>query len=101
MELYGRANGKEPPQVVLNQYREGLGLTSRDVEDGLGHRISLVLEKDDLRVLQSINVGRPEVLGGVPLCQEADGSRQDPGWARERGGSPRKGSWTGSSDFEE
>jgi pilus assembly protein CpaE len=64
MELYGRSNGKAPPHLVLNQYKEGLSLTSRDVEDGLGHRISLVLERDDLRVLQSVNVGRPEVLGG-------------------------------------
>jgi len=64
LDLHGRANGKGPPRVVLNQYREGVGLTSRDVEDGLGHRVSLVLEKDDLRVLQSINVGRPEVVGG-------------------------------------
>ncbi len=64
LDLHGRANGKEPPRVVLNQYQEGLGLTSRDVEDGLGERLSLVLEKDDLKVLQSINVGRPEVRGG-------------------------------------
>ena len=64
LDLHGRANGKEPPKVVLNQYREGMGLTSRDVEDGLGRRVSLVLEKDDLSILQSINVGRPEVVGG-------------------------------------
>jgi pilus assembly protein CpaE len=64
LDLHGRANGKEPPKVVLNQYREGVGLTSRDVEDGLGQRVSLILEKDDLRVLQSINVGRPEVSEG-------------------------------------
>ena len=64
MGLYGRTNGKAPPHLVLNQYKEGLGLTTRDVEDGLGHRISLVLEKDDLRVLQSINMGRPEAVAG-------------------------------------
>jgi len=64
LDLYGHTNGKAPPHLVLNQHKEGLGLTSRDVEDGLGHRISLILEKDDQRVLQSINVGRPEVLGG-------------------------------------
>jgi len=63
-ELYGRTNGKTPPQLVLNQYREGLGLTSRDVEDGLGHRVALLLDKDDHRVLQSINVGRPVVKSG-------------------------------------
>jgi pilus assembly protein CpaE len=64
LDLYGRINGKAPPHLVLNQHKDGLGLTSRDVEDGLGQPISLILEKDDQRVLQSINVGRPEVLGG-------------------------------------
>ncbi len=64
LDLYGRENGKEPPKLVLNQYRDGLGLTSRDIEDGLGHRLTLVLDKDDQRVLQSINVGRPEVSVG-------------------------------------
>ena len=64
LDLYGRTNGKAPPRLVLNQYMEGLGLSSRDVEDGLGHHVSLVLEKDDLKVLQSINVGRPEVQEG-------------------------------------
>jgi len=64
LEMVGRSNGKAPPQLVLNQYKEGLGLTSRDVEDGLGHRLALVLDRDDMRVLQSINMGRPEVLSG-------------------------------------
>lgn len=64
LDLYGRTNGKAPSHLVLNQYKEGLGLSSRDVEDGLGHRVALVLEKDDMKVLQSINVGRPEVLDG-------------------------------------
>lgn len=64
LDLYGRSNGREPPQLVLNQYKEGLGLSSRDVEDGLGHRLALVLGRDDMRVLQSINLGRPEVLVG-------------------------------------
>jgi len=59
-----RVNGKPPAKVVLNQYREGIGLSSRDVEDGLGRRVDLVLDKDDLRVLESVNVGRPEVLVG-------------------------------------
>ena len=50
--------------MILNQYKEGLGLSSKDVEDGLGYRLAAILEKDDARVLQSINVGRPEVLAG-------------------------------------
>lgn len=64
LDLYGRTNGKGPPQVVLNQYKDGLGLSARDVEDGLGHRVAAILERDDGRVLQSINLGRPEVLSG-------------------------------------
>jgi pilus assembly protein CpaE len=64
LDLHGRTNGKAPPQLVLNQYKEGMGLTSKDVEDGLGHRIALLLEKDDSRVLESINIGRPEVQVG-------------------------------------
>jgi pilus assembly protein CpaE len=65
LDLFGRQNGKAPPHLILNQYREGLGLTSRDVEDGLGERVSLVLEKDDAKVLESINLGRPHVHDGT------------------------------------
>ncbi len=64
LDLFGKSNGKAPAQLILNQYKEGLGLSSRDVEDGLGLRLTAILEKDDARVLQSINVGRPEVLAG-------------------------------------
>ncbi len=64
LDLHGRTNGSPPPQLVLNQYKEGMGLSSGDVEEGLGHRIALTLEKDDLRVIESINVGRPEVQIG-------------------------------------
>ena len=53
LAVHGRVNGKEAPRVVLNQYREGVGLTTRDVEDGLGQRVSLILERDDLNLLQS------------------------------------------------
>jgi pilus assembly protein CpaE len=63
-EFDERTNGKPTSTVVLNKYKEGVGLSTRDVEDGLGHRIDLILEKDDLRVLESINLGRPEVLVG-------------------------------------
>lgn len=63
LDYYGRGNGKGPPQVILNQYKDGVGLSARDVEDGLGHRVTAILERDDVRVLQSINLGRPEVLG--------------------------------------
>jgi pilus assembly protein CpaE len=64
LDLIGRTNGKTPPRLILNMYKEGLGLSSRDVEDGLGHQLSAILERDDARVMQSINVGRPEVMTG-------------------------------------
>jgi pilus assembly protein CpaE len=63
-ELHGRINGRPPPKLVLNQYKEGIGLSARDVEDGMGQRIDLILDKDDLRMWESVNVGRPEVLVG-------------------------------------
>lgn len=64
LDLFGHTNGRGPPRVVLNQYKDGIGLSSGDVEDGLGHRLAAILEKDDVRVLQSINLGRPEVMAG-------------------------------------
>jgi pilus assembly protein CpaE len=64
LDLFGKKDGKAPPRLILNMYKEGLGLSARDVEDGLGHRLDVILEKDDARVVQSINVGRPEVLAG-------------------------------------
>jgi pilus assembly protein CpaE len=59
-----RTNGRGPSRVVLNQFKEGVGLSLGDIEDGLGQRLAAVFEKDDNRVLQSINLGRPEVLTG-------------------------------------
>jgi pilus assembly protein CpaE len=64
LDLYGRVNSKAPPKVVLNQFRENFGLSRSDVEDGLGQRVSAVLEKDDERLVQSVNLGRPEVQSG-------------------------------------
>jgi pilus assembly protein CpaE len=64
LPLFGRTNGKAPFRLILNQYREGVGLTPRDVETGLGHRVAAVLEREEMSVLESINVGRPEVLSG-------------------------------------
>jgi Flp pilus assembly CpaE family ATPase len=64
MDLFGRANGKAPPKLVLNQFRDGIGLSRRDVEDGLGHRLTAILEKDDHGISQSVNLGRPAVLVG-------------------------------------
>jgi len=64
IDLLARTNSKAPPILVLNQYRDNLGLSRGDVEDGLGRPMNVVLEKDDARVLQSINLGRPEVQFG-------------------------------------
>ena len=64
IDLFVRTNGKIPPRLILNQYREGSGLSVRDVEEGLAHRVAAVLEKDDAGISNSVNVGRPEVLAG-------------------------------------
>jgi pilus assembly protein CpaE len=64
LDLYVHTNGKSPPKVVLNQYKEGSGLSSSDVEDGLGHRLAVILDRDDVRIPKSVNLGRPEVLSG-------------------------------------
>ena len=64
LDLYVHTNGKGPPKVVLNQYKEGSGLSSSDVEDGLGHRLAVILDRDDARIPKSVNLGRPEVLSG-------------------------------------
>lgn len=64
LDLLGRANGKSPLRIVLNQYRDGVGLSSKDVEEGLGHTVAAVLENNDQAILESINVGRPEVVAG-------------------------------------
>jgi pilus assembly protein CpaE len=65
LDLYGKTNGKSsPPRLVLNQFQDGVGLSTRDVQQGLGYRVAAVLEKDDQNVAQSINLGRPVVLVG-------------------------------------
>lgn len=64
LDLVGRANGKAPLRIVLNQYRDGGGLSSKDVEEGLGHPVAVVLESNDKAIVESINVGRPEVVAG-------------------------------------
>ena len=64
LDLFGRMNGKIPPQLVLNQFKEGVGLSPREVEEGLGHSLVAILEKEDTSVLESVNVGHPDVLVG-------------------------------------
>ena len=64
LELLGdtSANGKAPPQVVLNQFEEGLGVTPQEVESGLGLGIASVIERDPSLLSESINLGRPAVF---------------------------------------
>ena len=64
MDLFGRTNGRVAPRLIINRYKQGLGLSSRDVEEGLGHTGSVILELDEVGILNSVNVGRPEVLSG-------------------------------------
>lgn len=64
LEQSSLSNGKAPTRLVLNKQKDGLGLPPRDVEDGLGRRMDLILGRDDSRIIESINLGRPEVLGG-------------------------------------
>lgn len=59
-----RSNGKPPAQVVLTQYREGMGVSPREVEEALGQAVFQTLEWDDETVIRSMNAGRPAVLGG-------------------------------------
>ncbi|MGW8267801.1 MAG: AAA family ATPase [Longimicrobiales bacterium] len=64
IDAFVLTNGRIAPRLILNQYKEGHGLSVRDVEDGLAQRVTVVLEKDDPGILTSVNVGRPEVLTG-------------------------------------
>jgi pilus assembly protein CpaE len=64
VDLLRKLDGYDSFRLVLNQFRDGVGLTPRDVEEGLGQPVSHTLEKDDLGILESVNVGRPEALTG-------------------------------------
>ena len=50
LDVFGRTNGRLPPQLVLNQYKEGVGLSPREVEEGLGHSLAAILEREDTSV---------------------------------------------------
>jgi pilus assembly protein CpaE len=60
----GQVNGKGPRKFVLNQFKEGLGLSPRDVEDSLGQALSAVIEREEDAIVESINLGRPVILVG-------------------------------------
>lgn len=54
----------EKVRIVLNQYREGLGIGVDDVQNTLGHDVFWTLDRDDA-VAHSVNVGKPLVLNGT------------------------------------
>jgi pilus assembly protein CpaE len=66
LELFGHAtsNGQGSPKVVLNQYRDGMGVSRREVEEALGRPVFATLEWDGDTVVQSLNLGRPAVSAG-------------------------------------
>lgn len=70
-------NGSGPPKVVLNQYREGTGVSQREVEEALGSSVFATLGFDDETVVQSLNLGRPIVHGRSRVGKELNrlGSR--------------------------
>ena len=49
--------------MILNQYKEGMGISQGDIENTLGYQIFFTLERDE-GVLHSVNVGKPMVLNG-------------------------------------
>jgi pilus assembly protein CpaE len=51
--------GAPPAKVVLNQVREGTGVTDREVREVLGAAVFASIERDDAAVQQSMNVGNP------------------------------------------
>ena len=55
--------GQEKIRVILNQYKEGMGISQGDIENTLGYQIFFTLERDE-GVLHSVNVGKPMVLNG-------------------------------------
>jgi pilus assembly protein CpaE len=62
LELVGPStNGHGPPKVVLNQFREGTGVSRREVEEALAQPVFATLEWDGVTVTQSANLGRPAV----------------------------------------
>lgn len=62
--LYAHStNGHEPPRILLNQFHEDAGVSTRDVESGLGYGVAVILDRDE-GITQSINLGEPVVLAG-------------------------------------
>lgn len=56
------SNGHSPPKIVLNQYRDGTGVSRREVEEALGQPVYSTVEWDAETVVQSVNLGQPAVL---------------------------------------
>ena len=52
-------NGASTPKIVLNQAREGTGVTEREIQEVLGERVFATLERDEDTVIRSQNMGEP------------------------------------------
>jgi pilus assembly protein CpaE len=57
-------NGASPPHIVLNQYRDGTGVSVREVEDALGRSVFATLGWDAEAVVQSLNLAEPLATAG-------------------------------------
>ena len=57
------SNGSSAPILVLNQFREGVGLTASDIEDALALSAHTVIDYEGT-LTESINLGSPAVLSG-------------------------------------
>ena len=64
LDTLSSAEDRSPPRLVLNQYSEGLGITLKDVEEGLGFSLDSVIARDADLISESINLGRPALLAG-------------------------------------
>ena len=52
-------NGVAPPKIVLNQAREGTGVSDREIQDVLGEPVFARIDRDEDTVLRSLNGGEP------------------------------------------
>ncbi len=55
--------------MVLNQFRDGTGVSGREVAEALGTKIFATLEWDGESVVQSLNLGQPAVRGRSRFAQ--------------------------------
>lgn len=61
LDLFQRHNGKAPPSIVLNRFDRDAGLTLKDVERALHHKVRYAVDDDGPVVSEAVNLGRPAV----------------------------------------